>query len=238
MSTFKRVNSDYNIFTDGDFTITTAQDRDDSTEDNVIIKTHTVQIHGNLDVVGDVTYINVSELNIKDPFIQLNSIDIGNNGPYSSNSGILTHRTDTLFAGIRYNADSGNWEISDNTDTTGEVGDWEELATANAAVTAAGSNTEVQFNQDGIFGASANLTFDFNNNILALQGNFNVADTISVGSQQVFANRVSAPDAVVNSAVLYHNQEAGGGTGLYVKTDTVEEELISKTKAIVYSIIF
>jgi hypothetical protein len=240
MSTFKRVNSDYNIVTLGDFNIRTVVIEEDSalSQNNVSIEAHTVRVHGNLDVVGDVTYINVSELNIKDPFIQLNSIDIGNNGPYASNSGIITHRTDTVFAGLRYNDDTANWEITSETDTTGLSGNWEVLATANAAATAAGSNTEIQFNQDGVFGASEDLTFDFDNNILTLQGNFNVADTVSVGSHQVFANRVTAPDAVANSVALYHNQEAGGGTGLYVKTDTVEEELVSKAKAIVYSIIF
>ena len=228
MASFKRVNSDYSIITDGDFAITTVQDFGDSSEtrDNVIITTHTVRVNGNLDVMGDITYINTTELNITDPFIQLNSADSGVG--YFAESGVLTHINETTFAGIRYNANPGaeRWEISQNTDAAGTGGTWVPVATGTVVSGAAGANTQVQFNADNEFGASANFTFDSDQSQLTLQGH------------QVFGNIVAAPAAVANTVALYHNQQAGGGTGLYVKSDTVEEELVSKAKAIVYSIIF
>lgn len=228
MATFKHVNSDYSIITDGDFAITTVRDFGDSSEtrDNVIITTHTVRVHGNLDVMGDVTYINATELNITDPFIQLNSADSGVG--FFAEAGVLTHIDETTFAGIRYNANDGfdRWEVSQNTDAAGTGGTWVPVVTGNAVAGAAGANTQVQFNADGDFGASADFSFNSGLGQLTLQGH------------QVFGNIVTAPPAATNAATLYHNAVSGGGTGVYVKTDTVEDELVSRTKAIVFGIIF
>ena len=141
MATYKRI--------DGDYAITTL-----NSVDNVTITTHTVEIVGNLDVSGNLTYINVTELNIQDPFILLNA---SNTGSYASNSGVLTHTSVSTFAGIRYNATATQWEVSSSTDTTGLTGTWSAIATGNATV--GGANTQVQFNDGGSFGGNANLTF-------------------------------------------------------------------------------
>jgi hypothetical protein len=44
--------------------------------------------------------------------------------------------------------------------------------------------------------------------------------------------------AVSNSVAVYHNAIGGGGTGLYVKSAIVEQEVVSKNRAIVFGIIF
>jgi len=209
MASYKRI--------DGDYTITTI-----NSEDNVIINTHTMEVYGNLDVSGNLTYINVTELNIRDPFILLNA---SNTGSYAANSGVLTHIDSTTFAGIRYNADSSQWELSDDTTASGETGTWSAISTG-AGGTPGGVDTNVQFNDGGNFGGNANLTFDKTVSKVTLQGH------------QVFGNIVSAPSAVANSVAVYHNAEGSGGTGLYVKSTTVEDELVSKAKAIVFAIIF
>ena len=64
MATYKRI--------DGDYAITTL-----NSADNVTITTHTLEVVGNLDVSGNLTYINVTELNIQDPFILLNASNTG-----------------------------------------------------------------------------------------------------------------------------------------------------------------
>ena len=53
-----------------------------------------------------------------------------------------------------------------------------------------------------------------------------------------FGNIATAPTAVANSVAVFHNAEGSGGTGLYVKSPSVEDELVSKSKAIVFAIIF
>ena len=87
MTSYKRIDGDYYI-----------QTIDPPTQ-KVYIDTDTT-VSGNLTVQGNLTYINVTELNVKDPFILVNS---SNTGTYSSNSGLLTHRTASNFAGLRYN---------------------------------------------------------------------------------------------------------------------------------------
>ena len=208
MATYKRI--------DGDYAITTL-----NSADNVTITTHTLEVVGNLDVSGNLTYINVTELNIQDPFILLNA---SNTGSYASNSGVLTHTAASTFAGIRYNATATQWEISSSTDTTGLAGTWSAIATGNATV--AGSNTQVQFNDGGSFGGNANLTFDKAVSKLTVQG------------QMVLGNIGTTPSSTANAAALYNNVEGSGGTGVYVKSSTVDDELVSKSAAIVFAIIF
>ena len=47
-----------------------------------------------------------------------------------------------------------------------------------------------------------------------------------------------APSAVTNTTLLYANTAAGGGTGLYFVDGSINDELVSKSKAIVYGLIF
>lgn len=209
MTTQKRI--------DGDYVVTTL-----NSFDNVIVDTHTLEVRGNLDVVGNLTYINVDELNIRDPFIILNS---SNTSTYAANSGVLTHQTDTTFAGIRYNEPLGIWELSSNTSSSGETGTWVEISTG-GNLAAGGANTDVQFNDAGSFGGNSNFSFDFAVSRLTLQGH------------EVFGNIGTAPAAVANSVAVYHNAEGSGGTGLYIRSTATQDELVSRSKAIVFSIIF
>ena len=208
MATYKRI--------DGDYAITTL-----NSADNVTITTHTLEVVGNLDVSGNLTYINVTELNIQDPFILLNA---SNTGSYASNSGVLTHTAASTFAGIRYNATATQWEISSSTDTTGLSGTWSAIATGTATV--GGANTQVQFNDGGAFGANANLTFDKATSKLTVQGHL------------VLGNIGTTPSSTANAAALYNKAVGSGGTGVYVKSSTVDDELVSKSAAIVFAIIF
>ena len=208
MATYKRI--------DGDYAITTL-----NSADNVTITTHTLEVVGNLDVSGNLTYINVTELNIQDPFILLNA---SNTGSYASNSGVLTHTAASTFAGIRYNATATQWEISSSTDTTGLSGTWSAIATGNATV--AGSNTQVQFNDGGSFGGNANLTFDKATSKLTVLGHL------------VLGNIGTTPSSTANAAALYNKAVGSGGTGVYVKSSIVDDELVSKSAAIVFAIIF
>lgn len=208
MPTYKRI--------DGDYTITTL-----NSADRVIIDTNTVEVQGNLDVTGNLTYINVEELNIRDPFILLNA---SNTGSYASNSGILTHKTATAYAGLRWSNTAAQWQVSNNTSATGETGTWVNIL--NDADGAAGSNTQIQFNDADAFGASANFVFDKATNRVTLQGH------------QVYGNIVTPPTAVANARTVFHNAQGAGGTGLYVGSVAGSDELVSRTRAILFGIIF
>jgi len=209
MATQKRI--------DGDYVITTI-----NPPDRMTVNTHTLEVNGNLDVAGNLTYINVTELNIRDPFILLNA---SNTGSYASNSGILTHETVSSFAGIRYNATAGAWQLSIATDATGETGTWSNIGTSGSGVPM-GPDTSIQYNDGGNFGGNAALTFDVANAAVTLQGH------------QIFGNIGSAPAAAANAVAVYHNAVGDGDTGLYVRTSTGADELITKDRAVFYALIF
>lgn len=207
MATYKRIDGDYNIISI-------------NTEDDVIIDTNTVRVLGNLDVEGNLTYINVAELNVKDPFIVLNS---SNTGTYPSNSGVLTHTAVSTFAGIRYDRDAGQWEVSSSTDATGLTGTWSPLSTGGAI---GGANTFVQFNDSGFFGGNANFAFD------------KATSKVTITGQMVLGNINTTPTATSNSVALYNKQVGSGSTGVYVRSSTVDDELISATQAKKFALIF
>ena len=209
MTSYKRIDGDYYI-----------QTIDPPTQ-KVYIDTDTT-VSGNLTVQGNLTYINVTELNVKDPFILVNS---SNTGTYSSNSGLLTHRTASNFAGLRYNNTSAQWELSSSTDTTGLTGSWTPIATG-ITVVPGGSNTAVQFNNGGTFGGNAGLTFDYATSRLTLTGT------------AALAYQSAPPTTVANAATMVANTAGSGGTGIYFTNGSNQDELISKSKAIVFSIIF
>jgi hypothetical protein len=209
MTTYKRI--------DGDFYIQTIN----PPEQKVYIDTDTT-VTGNLVVQGNLTYINVSELNVTDPFILVNA---SNTGTYQSNSGLLTHKTSSDYAGIRYNDNSGSWELSTSTGTSGTTGTWTPIATG-STVTPGGANTNIQFNDGGTFGGNAAFAFDYATSRLTING------TTALGYSSV------PPTSVANTATMVANIPGSGGTGIYFNNNSNQDELISKSKAIVFSIIF
>jgi hypothetical protein len=209
MKNFKRV--------DGDYTIQLINDTDVLTLDG-----KTVEITGNLEVSGNLTYINTEELQVTDPFILLNN---SNTATYSANSGIITHKTASTYAGLRYNVTAGRWEISTDTGVDGDTGTWEEIGTTTTG-SVAGANTQIQYNNAGSFGAESNFTYDQDTNQMGLNGSIALTDQGSV------------PSSVGGSTVLYANAAGGGGSGVYFVDGSTSDELVSKSKAIVYGIIF
>jgi len=125
---------------------------------------------------------------------------------------------------IRFTANA--WQISTSVSANGApIAAYANISTG--AATAAGANTQVQFNDGGTFGATANLTFDKSLNQLA----------ITAGSQRL-GNIGSAPAAVANSAVLYNQAPDLGASGVYARTTTTQSELITAVRARLFSIIF
>lgn len=211
MTTYKRIDGDYHI------------ESIDTGADDVIVTTRTLQVNGNLDVYGNLTYINTTELEVSDPFILLNS---SNTASYQSNSGIVTHKTSSTYAGLRYNQDANQWEISTDTNAAGTSGTWDAIDAGGGAITPGGSNTNIQFNNSGSFGGDANFSFDSATNSVELDGAI------------VLKDQGSVPSSSAGNTIIYANTAGSGGSGVYVVDGSTNEELVSKAKAIVFSIIF
>ena len=181
----------------------------------------TIYVDGNLDVAGNITF--VSELAVNDAFI---IVAANNTGTVTSMGLVATRVANTSFAGLRYDATANAWQISTSVAANGApVAAYANIATGTATV--AGANTQVQFNDSGAFGATANLTFDKSINQL----------TITAGSQRL-GNIGAAPAAVANSAVLYNLAPDLGASGVYARTTSTQDELITAVRARLFSIIF
>ena len=181
----------------------------------------TIYVDGNLDVAGNITY--VSDIAVNDAFI---IVAANNTGTVTSMGLVATRVANTSYAGLRYNSTANAWQISTSVAANGApVAAYANIATG--TVTVAGANTQVQFNDSGSFGATANLTFDKATNQL----------TVVAGSQRL-GNIGTAPAAVANSAVLYNLAPDLGASGVYARTTSTEDELITAVRARLFSIIF
>ena len=179
----------------------------------------TIYVDGNLDVAGNITF--VSELAVNDAFI---IVAANNTGTVTSMGLVATRVANSSFAGLRYNSTANAWQISTSVSANGApIASYANISTGGAA----GANTQVQFNDGGVFGATANLTFDNSLNQL----------TVTAGSQRL-GNIGAAPAAVANSAVIYNQAPDLGATGVYARTTTTQDELISAVRARLFSIIF
>jgi hypothetical protein len=169
---------------------------------------------------GSMTY--TGNLSTVDDFI----VVAANNTGTITDMGLLGQTGPTTFAGLRFDTDANAWQISSSVNGFGApVAPYETILTSGTPAAAAGSDTQIQFNQGGVFGANANLTYDYANSKLTLNG------------YQVLGN-TATPANVANSVALYSNITGSGGTGLYFTSTSANDELVSKSKAIVFAIIF
>jgi hypothetical protein len=215
MTTYKRI--------DGDYVITTV-----NSGDFVTVETHTMEVIGNLNVRGNLTYIEVAELKVDDPFITVAANNAGSgNAAVFPNQGLVAQTGTGTFAGLRFHNDTGEWQISPSVAADGApISSYQPIGIATAGLPG-GPVDSIQFNAGGgVFGGNAGFSIDTANTRVSLIGH------------QTFGNIGSPPAVTANSVAVYHNEIGSGGTGLYVRSPVVQDELVSKTKAIVFGIIF
>lgn len=207
---------------DGDYVITTINPFDD-----VIVNTNTMVINGNVNVVGNLTTIETTELKVDDPFITVAANNTGTLGTaVFPNQGLVAQTSSNTFAGLRFNNSTQTWQISPSVDANGAaLSTYVTLDSGGIGIPGAPS-TAIQFNASGVFAGNAALTFDVANSAVVLQGH------------QLFGNIVTAPAAVANSVSVFHNAVGDGDTGLYVTSAAGTDELISKQRAVFYALIF
>jgi hypothetical protein len=215
MSTYKRI--------DGDYVITTV-----NSGDFVTVETHTMEVIGNLNVRGNLTYIEVSELKVDDPFITVAANNSGSgNAAVFPNQGLVAQTGTGTFAGLRFHNDTGEWQISPDVAADGTpITSYQPIGIATAGLPG-GPVDSIQFNAgSNLFNGVEGFKID------------NVNSSLNLDAAMSFGNIGTAPSVRSNAVAVYHNELGSGGTGLYVKSAIIEDELVSKTKAIVFGIIF
>lgn len=215
MATYKRI--------DGDYVITTI-----NSADNMEINTHTLQINGNLVVSGNLTYIEVNELTVDDPFITVAANNTGNiANALFPNQGLVTQTSANTFAGIRFNNALLTWEISPGVDADGDaITPYAAIGTA-AAGAPGGNVGDIQF-KGGANNFSGNSVFKIDPS----QG------SVTLLGHLVLGNLGAVPATVANTAILYANTPGAADSGVYVSSPAVQDELVSRTRAIAFGLIF
>ena len=101
MATYTRVSGDYNIISI------------DPTVDNVNVTTSSLNVTGNLNVAGNITYITVESFTVDDPFITIAGNNSGTLGtaPYQE-QGIVARTSNSTYAGLRFDNGTQEWQIS------------------------------------------------------------------------------------------------------------------------------
>jgi hypothetical protein len=183
--------------------------------------TGTMNVNGNLNVAGNITY--VTDIAVNDAFI----IVAANNTGTVQDMGLVATKGTASYAGLRFDVASNVWQVSSSVNIDGSpVAAYANINTGGGAAFVGGSDTQVQFNDGGTFGASANLTYNKVTSVLTLQGT------------QTLGNVGATPSSVANSVVIYNNTMGAGDTGLYVVSSTANDELVAYKKAKLLSIIF
>ena len=183
--------------------------------------TGTMNVNGNLNVAGNITY--VTDIAVNDAFI----IVAANNTGTVSDMGMLATKGTSSYAGLRFDVAANTWQVSSSVNIDGSpIAAYANINTGGGAAFIGGANTQIQFNDSGAFGATANLTFNKVTSVLTLQGS------------QTLGNVGSTPSSVANSVVIYNNAMGSGDTGLYVVSSTADDELVAYKKAKLLSIIF
>ena len=193
--------------------------------------TGSVTIDANLIVTGTTTTVNTTETTISDRSITLNSGEVGA-GVTGVYSGIEVDRGSSNDVALRWNEVAGYWELTNDGSTYSPIqtsaGSAGYLSNVVEDTTPQlGGNLDV--NGKTITSASSGdvvITADGT-------GQLKINKTISI------QNQGSAPSATAGYNKLYSSAtQGGGGTGLYYVNSTTSDELVSRTKAIVYSLIF
>jgi len=214
MSTNKKISGDYNI---------------ETISGNVGI-TSDVVITGNLTVTGTSTEIVSTDTAITDRVITLNDGETGA-GVTGGTAGIEIDRGSSTNARLVYDESDDRWKI--------DSGSGSLVAIATSASGNVGLYNVVEDTTPELGGA-----LDVNGQSIVSSSNGNIVlapngtGELQVDGTAVRLQNESAPSAETGYNKLYAATPSSGGSGLFVTNDTVSDELVSKSKAIVYGIIF
>jgi hypothetical protein len=201
-------------------------------DDPIILDSNVVIINGNLQVIGNSTTISSTNTGISDNIITLNN-GLGPTTTPSLDAGIAIDRGNSANVSLKWNETAKKWQIT-NDYTSGST-------FYNIVATTTG-NTRVVDDASPQLGANLNLA------------GFSIVDTVSQYlyldptngvklDGNIYIKKTSgapAPIGLNNYNIITSSNVGTGGTGLYVTNDegTTNQELITKSRAVVYAIIF
>jgi len=177
-------------------------------------------VNGNLTVFGTQTTINSTNTDLVDNIITLNAGVDANIAPIAD-AGITVNRGSSPSATLLWNETTDTWQINDG-------------ATVKNIATSTGTGFLTNVVED--LSPQLGGALDVNGFSITSLSNINLTPTTAVNIVDVPLTITTPSEATTIAA----GSPLGGATGLYVTTlsNSNPSELITKRKAIVYSIIF
>ena len=198
----------------GNYTITTALD---STA-NVTITTNTVYIDGNLRVGGNTQSITQTNTDITDNIITLNK---GETGPGVSldYSGVVFDRGDAQFQPeIRWSEPDQRWQVTNDGSTY-------------ANISASSGSGSLNIIDDLAPQLGGNL------DVLARTIFSSNTQQVKIDSNLAMIINTVTPTAISNYNTVYAAAPDTGGSGVYQTSLVNSDELVSRNRALVFSLI-
>jgi len=187
-------------------------------------------VGGNLTITGTTTTISATNTEIKDRVIVLNDGESGA-GVTGRYSGLEIDRGSSDNALIVFDENDDTFKVSTDNGSTFDA----LLTGVGAGLTAVVQDTTPQLGGD----------LDINSfNIVSAQSNEDIqlvpngTGRVTIASALKLNDLASAPASATGATLLYADTAAGGGTGVYFVDGSTSDELVSKSKAIVYGLIF
>ena len=147
----------------------------------------TLTVNANLVVLGSTT--NTQPSVSTTPFITV----AANNTGTITDMGLLGQTSLTTFAGLRYDSIANSWQVSSDVNSVGAP---VSVPYANIAIVG-GTDTQLQYNNNGQLAGNPNLTFNQTSNLLSVTGNASITGTVTAGN---FVGNVSINSS---SEILY-----------------------------------
>ena len=190
----------------------------------------TLTVTGNLTISGTTTTVSTTNTAVKDNIVVYNSGESGAGvAGGSGKSGIEIERGSVANAQFVFDESDDKFKVS--IDGGSSYTNLMVTSTSGASVVADDTTPQLGGNLDVV---THSIISTSNRDItLAPNGSGNL-----VIDSAIRLNDQSAPSAVSGATMLYAGTAGGGGSGVYFVDGTTTDELVSKSKAIVYGLIF
>jgi len=214
MAHFKRVHSDYSIVA-----VTSGS--------TITLQADDVVVNGNLTVSGTATEVASTNTTITDNVIVLNKDEAGA-GVTLGTSGLEIERGSSTNARLVFDESDDTWKVDVGT------GSLVAIVTGSGGISDVVDDTTPQLGGDLDTNDQSIVTLSNKDVIIAPNG----TGTLRLDNTELALDIVSDPSSKAGYNLIYHKAEGSGGSGVYFKTSSTTDELVSKSKAIVFSIIF
>jgi hypothetical protein len=192
--------------------------------DRVIFDTNVVVINGNLDVRGNTTVISTTDTAIKDNKIILNDGEAGA-GVSAGTAGIEVDRGSLANVSVLWNETTDTWQLTEDGSTF-----------VNIVATSTGLTNLID---DPTPTLGANLQVGSFWIVSTGSVRIDPANSLLVNSPVRLQYQPSFPTSTAGENTLIGATPSTGGSGIFVvNAEAGQQELVTKSKAIVFSLIF